>query len=306
MLRGKVSTYKLRSVGFCDNNIGGDLAYLRTLCAALKPLKLQWYGAATFNIIANRELVRTMAESGCRALFVGLESFNPATLAAMNKHQNVLRKVRAAIAHCRDEGILVVSGLMVSPTVDDVAYIERIPEHLRASGLHVPTFVCFETPIPGTPHFAQLAAQAEGAFLPDALLRDFTGYTLVVRPKHATAEAFVAAYRKSVAEVYSPLNKLRKLADDLPRFLRRGFWLPALVDAVDVWTTNPVPASDRTLIAGSDSEPPERVPLSDADFSSEEQQRAIMEPWRVTNGKGRPLPGWLSPRLIAQRRRRAA
>jgi hypothetical protein len=305
MLRGRVPAYKLRGVGFCDNNIGGNLPYLRALCAALKPLKLQWYGAATFNVIANPDLVRLMADAGCRALFVGLESFNPATLAAMNKHQNVLRKVRAAIERCRDSGILIVSGLMVSPTIDDVNYIRRIPEHLSECGLHVPTFICFETPIPGTPHFARLAAQAESAFLPNALLRDFTGYTLTVRPKHATVEEFVAAYRETVKNVYSPRNKLRKLADDLPRFLKRGFWLPAAIDAIDVWTTNPVPLPERTLVAGSDLAPPERVPLGEADFDSEAQYHDMMTPWRVTDAHGRALPAWRNARG-AQFPRRAA
>ena len=72
LLRGRVPRRHLRIVGFCDNNIGGDLPYLRELCAALAPIKLQWYSAATFNVVANPELVRLMARSGCRALFVGL------------------------------------------------------------------------------------------------------------------------------------------------------------------------------------------------------------------------------------------
>src|SRR4030095_11089126 len=52
-LAATMPVHKRRIVGFCDNNIGGNLPYLRALCEALRPLKIQWYGAATLNVIAN-------------------------------------------------------------------------------------------------------------------------------------------------------------------------------------------------------------------------------------------------------------
>ena len=294
MLRGRVPRTLLRMVGFCDNNIGGSLPYLRALCAALTPLKIQWYGAATFNVIANPELVRLMARSGCRALFVGLESFNPAAIQDMRKHQNVIGKTRAALESCRDNGILVISGLMLSPLIDDLDYVRDLPRYLAQSGLHVPTFICFEAPIPGTPHFRRLAQRRPSPFLPGALLRDFSGYTLVVRPAHATPDAFLSAYRTTLQRVYSPRNRMRKLADDLPRFLRKGLWFPALVDAIDMLAIHPHPTIERSVMAGSDLAPPESVPFADDDFESEAERRRIMEPWKVTGDDGRVLDAWHS------------
>lgn len=305
LLRGRVPRRHLRIVGFCDNNIGGDLPYLRELCAALAPLKLQWYSAATFNVVANPELVRLMARSGCRALFVGLESFNPATIRDMRKHQNTISKARAALDSCRDHGILVISGLMLSPLVDDLDYVLDIPRHLAESGLHVPTFICFESPIPGTPHFHRLAQQRPSPFLPGALLRDFTGYTLVVRPVHASPAEFIFAYRAVLRRAYSARNRLRKLADDLPRFLRRGLWFPALVDTTDVLATHPHPQAGRTLLAGSDLTPPESVPFASDDFESGAERRRILEPWRVTDDEGRVLDAWLTAAPIYSARRAA-
>ena len=298
LLRKHVPRYQRNIVGFCDNNIGGDLAYLRELCQALTPLKLQWYGAATFNVVANREIVRLLARSGCRALYVGLESFNPATIDAMHKHQNVLHKIKATIDNCRDHGILIVSGLMVSPLTDDVGYIRRIAAYLRDCGMHMPTFICFETPIPGTPHFLRLASEARTPFLPNALLRDFSGYTLVVQPRLNSTHEFLDAYRATLRDVYSLRNKVRKLAEDVPRFLKRGYWLPALIDGIDVFAANPIPAADRSLLAETDTPPPERVPLTEADFESAEQQRQIMTPSRVTDAEGRVLNAWLHPNKV--------
>jgi hypothetical protein len=297
MLEGLVPAIKRRVVGFCDNNIGGNLAFLRELCGALRPLRVQWYASATFNVIANPELVRLMSSAGCRALFVGLESFNQAALTDMRKYQNSIRKTRAALRMCNENGILVASGLLVSPLADDPGYIRRIPEHLAESGLGVPTFLSIESPIPGTPHFRRLAAESEPAFLPDALLRDFAGYTLVTRPRRASVEEFVGAYRDAVERTFSARRRALKVAREVPGFLVRGHWFPAMIDAVDMATIRMASsAPSRTYIAGTDGAPPERVPFEDSDFNDENERLRMLEPWRVTDGAGRLLPQWSGSR----------
>ena len=298
--------WRHRVVGFADNNIGGNLPYLRELCAALAPLGLQWYAAVTFNVAANRDLVRLMAGAGCRVLYVGLESFNPEAIRDMNKKHNVVAKIRTAIDNCRREGILLISGLMLSPLTDDLDYIASIPDQLQACGLHLPTFVCFESPIPGTPHFRRLATRPQPALLPQALLRDFSGYTLTVTPARAGLAEFIVAYRRLVGEVYAPLRRLRKLADDLSFFLPRGRWLPALLDGVDTLAVDPVPDAARSLVAGSDTPPPETVPLEDRDFESEAERARVVDPWRVTDERGAVLPQWLTARAVFERPRRVS
>jgi len=293
-----------RIVGFADNNIGGNLPYLRELCAALAPLGLRWYAAATFNVAANPELVRLMSRAGCRVLYVGLESFNPEAIRDMNKNQNIVAKIREVIDNCRRNGILLISGLMISPLVDDLEYLGAIPDHLEACGMHVPTFICFESPIPGTPHFRRLAARREPGLLPNALLRDFTGYTLTVQPARAPLPEFVGAYRELIERVYSPARRLRKLADDLSYFLPRGYWFPALLDSIDTLAVDPVPNPDRSLIAGSDAPPPEAVPLGASDFDSQEERVLLMGPWRVTDERGAVLPQWLAAQTVFERERR--
>jgi hypothetical protein len=294
MLQGRVPRYKQGIVGFCDNNLGGNLSYLRALCAALEPLRIKWYAAVTFNVASNPELVRMMARAGCRTLYVGLESFNPATIDDMGKRQNRVHKTRDAIVNCRANGIVLLSGMLVSPTTDDLDYVRAIPRYLRDCTMHLPAFLSFETPIPGTPYFHRLARAPEPVLLPDVLLRDLNGYTLVARPRHAGIDDFVRAYRETVAEVYATGTRLRKLAADVPRFLLGGHWFTALVSAGDVVISDGRPAPGRTFIAGSDLAPPERVPLGDADFDSEEEYRRIMEPTPVTDHKGRVLDAWLS------------
>lgn len=295
MLRGLVPSFQRRMVGFLDNNIGGNLRYLRELCEALKPLNITWGSGITFNAIADPEIVKLLSDSGCHALFMGLESLNPATLADMGKYQNRVGETKRALDQCRQHGIMIESPLMLSPVMDDLEYIYTIPERLRECGLHLPTFICVESPIPGTPHFHRLAAQEAPAFLPDAYLRDFSGYTLVTRPRRETAAAFVEGYKWVVDNTYTNKAKVRRLRQNLPPALKGRHWFTAVAETRRTfarYTAHP----DRTYMAATDVPPPEAtsVPLTDDDFDSEEERRAIMEPWRVTDATGRVLPAWLN------------
>ena len=221
----------------------------------------------------------------------------------MRKHQNVLDETRAALDRCRRAGILVMSGLMISSSTDDWKYVRTIPTRLHESGLHVPTFICFECPIPGTPYFQRLAGGKDPKFLPNALLRDFNGYTLVARPERESIDAFVDMYKWVLKATYTKWARVRKLADDLPRLATSGVWESAMVDVVHQCLAGETPPRrDRTYLA-SDVAPPEdaAVPFGADDFDSEEQRRAVLEPWRVTDEYGRVLPAWRDPVRVFER-----
>ncbi|MBI4202754.1 MAG: radical SAM protein [Chloroflexi bacterium] len=300
MLRGLIPSFKLRMVEFLDNNLGGSPPRLRALCAALRPLDIRWGGEITFNALGQPGMPKALADAGCRVMFVGLESLNPAALADMKKFQNVLDKTLGLIDRCRKNGILLTAGMLLSPTVDNWEYIRRIPKKLQEVGLYIPTFLCFEAPIPGTPYFNRLAAEPAPAFLPNALLRDFTGYTLVNRPQHETVEDFVGGYKWAMQHVYTPTAKLHKFVEDVPPLLMAGKWETALGDVVAHWRAGHRPHPERTYLAGTDTPPPEasNVPFTASDFSSEVERRAIIDPWRVTDEEGRVLPQWLHPSKV--------
>ena len=287
-----VASWKRRLVVFYDNNLAGNLKWFRELCLALKPLDVQWGACLTFNVIANRELLKLMYECGCRAVFVGLETFNPATLADISKPQNNIGKIGEAIEQSRDEGILVIAGLIVSPVHDDAHYIRSLPDHLARSGLHVPSFVSFETPIPGTPFFDRMVSSERPMFLPNANLYDFSAYTLVLQPQLSPLDEFLGAYREAMQRIYAPRRRLAKLADDVPRLARRGSWTAVAMDVGDMWMTDFNPVRGRSFMAGTDVLPPERVPFADDDFDSEAHRIAVCSPTPVTDESGRVLAAW--------------
>jgi adenylate cyclase len=61
-----------------------------------------------------------------------------------------------------------------------------------------------------------------------------------------------------------------KLVHDLPSFIRRGAWTSVMLDLGDTLTGGLPRAPGRTYLAGTDLPPPERVPLTDADFRDDD------------------------------------
>src|SRR6185295_7881727 len=102
--------------------------------------------------------------------------------------------------------------------------------HLYDCEFYLPSYICFESPIPGTPNFHRLAAEDPPALLPGALLRDFAGFTLVVRPKRAPLQDFVDAYRGLLGEVFTARARLAKFAHDMPGLVARRWWFTVLCD----------------------------------------------------------------------------
>ncbi len=294
---------------FYDNNIGGNPRYLAELARALTDLDIRWGSCITFNVADDERMLALLARSGCRYLYVGLESFNAGTLRSMNKRQNAIERTHTMIRRCHRQGILLDAGLMLSPLEDDLEYLRAVPRLLDESGLKVPSYICFETPIPGTPHFRRIAAPAAApALLPDALLRDFTTYTLVTRPRHASAEEFVAAYQALIAEVFAPSRRVRKLAHDAGRLIPGGGWFAWALDCAAQYWNGYRPDPARSYLAASDRAPPEatRIPFTSEDFRDEDEYRAIMLPWAVADCRGQVLPQWLGAAPVHARKRRAS
>jgi hypothetical protein len=70
-------------------------------------------------------------------------------------------------------------------------------------------------------------------------------------------------------------------------------------------SANP-PLANRTFVAGTDTPPPETVPFNSSDFGSEEERRAILSPWQVTDRNGGVLAVWRHARAVFETNRRTA
>ena len=73
---------------FVDLNLTSSRDYAMALFAALKPLRIQWFGLSTTLICKDEFLLDAAAESGCRGLLMGLESINRKNLKSVRKGFN--------------------------------------------------------------------------------------------------------------------------------------------------------------------------------------------------------------------------
>lgn len=288
-----VPAWKRKFISFYDNNMAGNMPLFKELCEALIPKKLIWGTCVTFNVLRNRDVLKLMYKSGCRSVFVGLESFNPEALNDFNKKQNRIEHIREAIDNARKEGILVTAGMMLSPIYDDAEYIRKIPKLLIESGIHIPVFVCIEAAIPGTPLFNRLASSNEPQMMPHTALHDCTGYSLVIQPKKMSAESFAGEYHRLIHSVFSPKQRIGKILDDAWYFIRKGSGNGLMSSILIALTSNTPLLPGRTNIPATDLPIGETVPLTADDFDSEAEFLEFMKPTMVTDEHGYILPKWL-------------
>jgi radical SAM superfamily enzyme YgiQ (UPF0313 family) len=86
-----------RWVMFVDDNVLGYGERSRALFRAIQPLRVTWFGQASLLGMQDDATLKLMADSGCRAVFVGFESVSRETLLACGKRQH--RETRPGERH---------------------------------------------------------------------------------------------------------------------------------------------------------------------------------------------------------------
>lgn len=143
-------------VMFQDDNIVGNQRYAAQLFAALKPLGREWGAQGSINVTNNDKLLKGMADSGCRSLFVGFESISEETLQILSKGKvNKARKFRDQIKKLHDHGIMIVGSFIVGIDGEPPSVFDDIYKLVDETGIEFPVINCL-TPFPGTPLYDSL------------------------------------------------------------------------------------------------------------------------------------------------------
>ncbi len=177
-------------VVFVDNNLGSRPAYLRALCAALRPLKIIWSAAVTIDVTDDPALVRDMATSGCTGVFVGFESLNGDNLADARKRSPIPSDYARRVTLLHRFGIQVNGSFVFGFDHDRRDVFQRTVQWIEDNRLECATFHLL-TPYPGTPLFRQL--ESEGRLLH----QDWDLYDtahVVFQPRHMSVEDLDAGY----------------------------------------------------------------------------------------------------------------
>ena len=198
---------KKTSIFFADDNIIANRTFSRKLFQALQPCNINWMCQASINISREGELLELMRNSGCGAIFVGLESICEENLSMMHKGINQRYEYMEAIRKIQSYGMLVHSSFIVGYDFDSKSTFDELINFIEESHLLMP-LINILTPLPGTMLFKRL--EEEGRILN----RDWSKYDtqhVVFMPARMSPDDLLQGYRKVVKSVYSFDSILTKL-----------------------------------------------------------------------------------------------
>lgn len=164
---------------FLDDNIIGQPKYAKELFRAIKPLKIKWVGQASISLVKDTELLQLAAESGCKALFIGLESVSVEQLKTMRKSIKEIKDLELALKKINKMGILVHASMIFGFDDDTQGTFQETLRFLVKNKIGTASFNIL-TPYPGTQTFCKM--QSEGRIL----TTDWQYYdhnTVVFKPK---------------------------------------------------------------------------------------------------------------------------
>jgi len=148
-----------RKIFFYDDNMAADKARLKVLLRMMieQDLIVPWSAQVRTDVARDPELLDLMRKSGCRLVYLGLESVNQATLDGFQKAQSV-DDIVAAIKKLHEFGINS-HGMFVLGADSDSKQTVRdtvsfaLKHHIDTVMLNI------LTPLPGTKQFADLDAE---------------------------------------------------------------------------------------------------------------------------------------------------
>ncbi|MCB2205999.1 radical SAM protein [bacterium] len=150
---------KTRRIAFMDTNIHSRHNYLRALCEGMlaRGFRFTWGAQATIDIGDDPETLRIMRKAGCKALFVGLESFTQANLENVNKAQSVETYGRR-IQNIHRAGIKIAAFLMYGFDHDTKDTAAQLSELVISHNIALP-MINLLVPLPGTPLYSRLKSE---------------------------------------------------------------------------------------------------------------------------------------------------
>jgi radical SAM superfamily enzyme YgiQ (UPF0313 family) len=192
-----------------DDNIACDLEYAKTLFRALTPHRKWWSSQASIQAAQDDEFLELAARSGCKQLFVGLESISQASVNEVQKRFNRVSDYGRAIARIQSHGIAVQAGIVFGFDHDQPEIFGETLDFLEAAGVQNATFNIL-TPFPGTRLYHRL--EAEGRIL----TRDWSKYNgradVVFRPRQMSPQELLAGFQYANRRFYSWRSVGRRLS----------------------------------------------------------------------------------------------
>jgi hypothetical protein len=202
---------KRKLLFFIDNNFYGNdrdsfLGRVDLLSEMKSASRFRgWSSMVSNDFFLSSANLKVARESGCVALFSGLESFDAGWLRKMNKLQNTAAPQVSTVTKCLESGIVFLYGLILDTTTRSVADLRAELEFVTGtSEITLPSYLSLPVPIPGTPFFHDCVNK--GLLLPRVALRDLDSTTLVLQPLDSFTE--VCRFLKEIHSMSGFRNRM--------------------------------------------------------------------------------------------------
>jgi len=171
------------SIFFYDDNFTAKPARTKQLLQGIidRGIDVRWQAQARVDVVKDRELLALMKRSGCRFLFLGIESFNPLTLASYRKEQTV-QDIADGVKALHEYDIKVHGMFVLGSDDDDVKSIRETVGFARGLKIDTVQFLIL-TPLPGTETYDELWQQ--GRILVEDWSK-YSGHHVVFNPQNMT------------------------------------------------------------------------------------------------------------------------
>jgi len=214
-------SFRGKRIIFWDDNITADREYAKELFRAIAPYRKWWSSQASIQAARDDELLDAAARSGCKQLFLGLESVSQSSMDEVRKGFNRVEDYARMVNRVHAHGIAVQAGIVFGFDNDTPAIFKETLDFLEETGVQNATFNIL-TPYPGTPLFQKLEAQGR------ILTRDWRKFNartdVVFQPKQMSVDELLAGFRYANQRFYS-----------LPSVAKRLWRSP-----VQIWWTLPL------------------------------------------------------------------
>jgi radical SAM superfamily enzyme YgiQ (UPF0313 family) len=167
---------------FLDDNIIGNPNYAKKLFAAIKPLKIGWLGQASISFAKNTELMQLAKDSGCKGLFIGLETVDESQLKNMKKLDGTIENMEKALRKIRKMGIVIQASVIFGFDNDTHHIFGNTLKFLIKNHVCSASFNIL-TPYPGTSIYEEF--KKNGRIINDRW-EYYDHHTVVFRPANMT------------------------------------------------------------------------------------------------------------------------
>src|SRR5579862_6663056 len=191
------------AVFFIDDNFAINVKRTKSLLRDIIAANAQvyWVAQISANLLRDEELVDLIAASGGVWIFIGMESIDPANLAAVNKGFNKPGEYAAVLQRLADRNVFAITSFMFGMDNDTVGVAERTLQQIRTWPAGLPIFGLI-TPLPATPLYARL--EAAGRLTRPKHWEEFIPFAMAHTPLKMTIKEAHAEVKYGWDHSYSP------------------------------------------------------------------------------------------------------